>query len=95
MMLRRLQKVNNSLLWQAIPDELAKSGVDNSIDISISSAEVKTQRGYIMFNNEFIINRNIRKTLKKLINFWNIKKQISHRSLKVIKDFTFKLYATD
>jgi hypothetical protein len=41
-----------------------------------------------MFNNETIIDRNIRKTLKKPINFWNIERQISYKSLHRIKSFT-------
>lgn len=41
-----------------------------------------------MFNDEFIIDRNIRKATKKIINFRNIERQISHKSLHHIKDLT-------
>ncbi|PKY48379.1 hypothetical protein RhiirA4_445314 [Rhizophagus irregularis] len=113
---RRLQKVNNILIWQAIrfiittlnltvkllkvkahannlyndmADDLAKKGCDSNVIISLSPSGVKTQKGYLTFNDEFIIDRNIRKTLKRPINFRNIERQISHRSLNFIKEFTF------
>ncbi|GBC20790.1 ribonuclease H-like domain-containing protein [Rhizophagus irregularis DAOM 181602=DAOM 197198] len=114
---RRLQKLNNVLLWQAIKwiiqslnltiklnkvqahsgntyndiaDTLAKAGCEQPDIISISPVGVKPQKGYIKFNEEFIIDRNIRKTLKKPINFRNIERQISHRSLHIIKTFTLE-----
>ncbi|CAB4431037.1 unnamed protein product [Rhizophagus irregularis] len=112
---RRFQKINNSLLWQAIlyiikrlnltlkfmkvqahsgdkyndmADALAKAGVDTQDSITISPMAIKTQKGYIMFNDELIIDRNIRKTTKKIINFRNIERHLSHKSLHHIKEFT-------
>lgn len=75
--------------YNDMADALAKSGCDKQDIISISPITVKTVKGYIMFNDELIIDRNIRKTTKKIINFRNTERQISHRSLHHIKDFTF------
>ncbi|PKB95930.1 hypothetical protein RhiirA5_435762 [Rhizophagus irregularis] len=113
--LRRKQKINNIILWQAIhqiidelnlqvhftkvkahseiehndkADKLAKDGCYSNKIISISPKGIKAQKGYIMFNNDTIIECNIRKTLKKPINFHNIEQQISLKPLHALKLFT-------
>ncbi|PKK64647.1 hypothetical protein RhiirC2_716139 [Rhizophagus irregularis] len=66
-------KAHSGVGYNEKADKLAKDGCDSDRIISISPKGIKAQKGYIMFNFDTIIDRNIRKTLKKPINFWSIK----------------------
>ncbi|PKK60204.1 hypothetical protein RhiirC2_856975, partial [Rhizophagus irregularis] len=81
-------KAHSGIEYNEIADKLAKDGCDSGRIILISPKGIKAQKGYIMFNNDTIIDRNIRKTLKKPINFQNIKRQISLKPLHTLKTFT-------
>ncbi|CAB4377837.1 unnamed protein product [Rhizophagus irregularis] len=81
-------KAHSGVEYNDKADKLAKDGCDSNTIISISPKGVKAQKGHIMFNNDIIIDRNIRKTLKIPLNFRNIERQMSHKPLQVLKSFT-------
>ncbi|EXX66328.1 hypothetical protein RirG_124840 [Rhizophagus irregularis DAOM 197198w] len=81
-------KAHSGVEYNDKADKLAKDGCDSNRIISISPKGVKAQKGYVMFNNDTIIDRNIRKTLKIPINFRNIERQISLKPLQTLKSFT-------
>ncbi|PKB92470.1 hypothetical protein RhiirA5_444558 [Rhizophagus irregularis] len=87
---KRLQKLNNILLWQAI------RYIVQSLNLMVKLNKVQAhseniyndmadyslaKEGYLKFNDEFIIDQNICKTSKKIINFSNFERQMSHCSL--------------
>uniref|UniRef100_U9UAV0 ribonuclease H n=2 Tax=Rhizophagus irregularis (strain DAOM 181602 / DAOM 197198 / MUCL 43194) TaxID=747089 RepID=U9UAV0_RHIID len=80
-------KAHSGVEYNDIADRLAKNGCDSNKMISISPKGVKAQKGYIMFNNDTIIDHNIRKILKKPLNFRHIERQISLKPLHVLKSF--------
>uniref|UniRef100_U9SG20 ribonuclease H n=1 Tax=Rhizophagus irregularis (strain DAOM 181602 / DAOM 197198 / MUCL 43194) TaxID=747089 RepID=U9SG20_RHIID len=81
-------KAHSGVDYNDRADKLAKDGCDFNRMILISPKGVKAQKGYIMFNNDTIIDHNIRKTLKKPINFRYIERQISLKPLHALKSFT-------
>ncbi|PKB99500.1 hypothetical protein RhiirA5_429585 [Rhizophagus irregularis] len=81
-------KAHSGVEYNNKADKLAKDGCVFNRIISISPKGVKAQKGYIIFNNDTIIDRNIRKTLKIPLNFRNIERQISLKPLQTLKSFT-------
>jgi hypothetical protein len=58
-------KAHSNNAYNDIADHLAKSGRDISPSLSLSPLGIPDQICYLTFNDEFIIDRDIRKTLKK------------------------------
>lgn len=55
--------------------------------MSIFPKGIPDQHCYLSFNDNFIIDRDIRKTLKKSLNYRILESHISHRSLSIIKRY--------
>ncbi|PKC51464.1 hypothetical protein RhiirA1_483679 [Rhizophagus irregularis] len=78
-------------LYTDIADQLAKVGCSNNSPLSISPTGIPPQLSHISFNNEIIIDRDIRKTLKKILIFalWRTTYHISNLLLINLIDWDF------
>lgn len=113
---RRLQKVNNCHIWQAIKqiidrlqfhvtlnkvkahsdnffndqaDALAKQGTRNNLICDINRNGLSCQHDPLIFNKEHVIDRNIRSTLKKPLEYRKLEQHLSHESLHLIRKLSF------
>ncbi|POG67801.1 hypothetical protein GLOIN_2v1843361 [Rhizophagus irregularis DAOM 181602=DAOM 197198] len=66
-------------------DMLAKEGSLSTDYLNIKIQHINTQSYHLTFNDTIIIDRNIRKTTKRITNFQNFQKHLSHNQLDRIK----------
>ncbi|PKB93552.1 hypothetical protein RhiirA5_440278, partial [Rhizophagus irregularis] len=57
------------------------------VDCDVNRKGLSLQNGNLIFNNEFAIDRNIRRTLSKPLQYRQFEIHLSHNSLQLIKDF--------
>ncbi|PKY55539.1 hypothetical protein RhiirA4_427591 [Rhizophagus irregularis] len=69
-------------------DILAKSGCSSKEYMNFNFHHTKTQTCHLQFNGTTIIDRNIRKTSKRMINFQYFERHLAHQNLQIIKDYT-------
>lgn len=69
-------------------DLLAKEGTSFKEFFQINVQHLTTQPCHLTFNDSIIIDCNIRKTLKRIINFQYFEQHLSHQNLHKLKDYT-------
>jgi hypothetical protein len=62
-------------------DMLAKEGRPSKEYLQINIQHIKTQPCHLKFNDTIIIDRNIRKTIKRMINFQYFERHLAHQNL--------------
>ncbi|CAB5197764.1 unnamed protein product [Rhizophagus irregularis] len=68
---------------------VVKQERDISPSLSLSPKGIPNQQCYLTFNDEFIvIDRDIRKLLKKPLNYRMLESHIYHKNLSIIEQFT-------
>ncbi|PKB94808.1 hypothetical protein RhiirA5_438002 [Rhizophagus irregularis] len=68
-------------------DILAKEGSLSKDYLKINVQHLKTQTCHMIFNNNIIIDRNIRKSTKRIINFQYFDQHLKHKNLHKVKDY--------
>jgi ribonuclease HI len=83
-------KAHSDNIYNDMADNLAKQAArDHTFFTSVSVKGLPEQLGHLTFNNDVIIDRNIRKTLKTLINFRTLENHISHRNLSHVQRMSY------
>ncbi|PKK62541.1 hypothetical protein RhiirC2_790232 [Rhizophagus irregularis] len=79
---------NNNLNDAA--DLLAKDGRTSPEHFNINVSHLPNQPCHLKFNDDIIIDRNIRKSINRIINFQYMERHISHHNLSRIKYYTLQ-----
>ncbi|PKK69723.1 hypothetical protein RhiirC2_712442 [Rhizophagus irregularis] len=81
-------KVHSGHALNDAADLLAKNGILSKDFFQINIQYLPTQRCHLTFNDSIIIDRNIRKSVKRIINFQYFEQHLSHQNLHKLKDYT-------
>ncbi|CAB4391259.1 unnamed protein product [Rhizophagus irregularis] len=68
-------------------DILAKEGSRSTEYITFNIQHIKNQRCHLTFHDGTIIDRNIRKSIKRIINFQYFERHLKHQNIHRIKDY--------
>ncbi|PKY54146.1 hypothetical protein RhiirA4_472792 [Rhizophagus irregularis] len=68
-------------------DLLAKQGLTSKEYLNINIQHINTQSCHLKFNDDIIIDRSIRKTTKRIINFQYFERHLAHCNLDKIKEY--------
>ncbi|PKY17906.1 hypothetical protein RhiirB3_430623 [Rhizophagus irregularis] len=68
-------------------DTLAKEGTSSKDYLKFNIHHLKTQPCHLEFFDTMVIDRNIRKTIKRIINFQYFERHLKHKNLHKVKDY--------
>ncbi|CAB4427284.1 unnamed protein product [Rhizophagus irregularis] len=68
-------------------DTLAKDGRLSTDYLQFNIQHIKTQTCHLKFNDTTIIDRNIRKSIKRIINFQYFERHLAHQNLQKVKHY--------
>ncbi|PKK63163.1 hypothetical protein RhiirC2_789305 [Rhizophagus irregularis] len=68
-------------------DILAKEGSRSTEYITFNIQHIKNQRCHLTFHDGTVIDRNIRKSIKRIINFQYFERHLKHQNIHRIKDY--------
>uniref|UniRef100_U9T121 RNase H type-1 domain-containing protein n=1 Tax=Rhizophagus irregularis (strain DAOM 181602 / DAOM 197198 / MUCL 43194) TaxID=747089 RepID=U9T121_RHIID len=83
-------KANSGHPLNDAADLLAKEGLLSKDFLQINIRHITTQACHLTFNDSIIIDRNIRKSVKRIINFQYFEQHLSHQNLHKIKDYSLE-----
>ncbi|PKY54421.1 hypothetical protein RhiirA4_426769 [Rhizophagus irregularis] len=71
-------------------DLLAKEGLLSKDFLQINIQHITTQSCHMKFNDSIIVDRNIRKSIKRIINFQYFEQHLSHQNIHLIKTYALE-----
>ncbi|PKK62779.1 hypothetical protein RhiirC2_789854 [Rhizophagus irregularis] len=80
-------KVHSGDTLNDTADILAKEGSRLTEYITFNIQHIKNQRCHLTFHDGTIIDRNIRKSIKRIINFQYFERHLKHQNIHRIKDY--------
>jgi hypothetical protein len=81
-------KAHSNNFYNDQADDLAIKGASENITCDINHKGLSYQNGSLIFNDELAIDRNIRRTLLKPLQYRQFEIHLSHDSLHLIREFT-------